>query len=1242
VARELFAREHGREPRDARELAGAVTRYSRPRRTTVAGYDLTFSPVKSVSTLWAVAPREVTAVIEAAHDAAVADALTFLEQQVLFTRQGKDGARQVETRGMVAAAFTHRDSRAGDPDLHTHVAVANKVQTLDGTWLAIYGRVLHQHVVAASETYNTALERHLAVKLGIRFSPRPDHPGAAVDRRGVREIDGVDPALCGRWSRRRADITTRQDQLSRQFQSAHGRPPTPLEQIAVAQQANLETRDQKHEPRSLSRQRATWRAEAVEVLGSAAALDAMVTTSLHPPLAALAAGTQVSPASVEQAARQVIGQVESRRATWQVWHLHAEAHRQVRDLNLDIHPDDITAVVAQVVDTAAHHLSVNLTPNLDPLTAPTPSPAGLAEPAVLRRSDGSSVYRHTGADHYSSTRILHVEQRITTAAGLVGGAAVAHDDIDLSLLEARLDGTTLNAGQRQLVHAMAGSGRRVQLALAPAGTGKTTAVRVLASAWAEHVGPVIGLAPSAAAAAVLADATGIPCDTLAKLVHHLDHHLDQPSQHTDQPSATGMDQHRPGVTGAIGPQTLVVVDEAGMADTLTLDRVITHALERGASVRLLGDDQQLAAVGAGGVLRDIATSHGATRLEQVVRFTHPAEAPASLALRAGDSSALGFYLDHDRVHVDDLTTTLDTVLTAWTRDRTAGRDSLMLAPTHDLVTALNTRARTTRLTADALTVAGGGIPQREVALSHGTHASVGDTIITRRNDRRLRVGRTDWVKNGDRWTITDTGTTGAVSVTNLHSGQRTTLPAGYVAAHVQLGYATTVHTAQGLTADTVHGIITGTETRQLLYTMLTRGRHENHAHVVLTANDVAHVADHAAGHGYGPQPPLPPTTATAAPRTATELLEQVIARDGAALSASTTRAHATDPAPQLLHAASRYDDAVLAAAETHLGPAWATHLETTAEHLRPGLTHAPAWPTLRTHLTLAQADGRHALPALTRAATARGLEDADDPAAVLLWRLDHDRPDTPAGPLPWLPAIPHHLTDDQTWGPYLTARAQRVTTLASHLRDQARRTAPGPDLAAPPAAAPAPVDELAPPQATLDQPWAQRISRLLTPDLLADLTVWRAAHGLPDDPRRPAGPPPSQPGPATTYWRRLIGRLNTSQSEQIRHWERVIIAHVGHRDDYTAELAHRLHQLHHIGTDIPATLTRAAALGPLPDDHATATLAYRIIVEVTNAPDTADTDATSTATSVPRQTKRPRHPGDLHPTAAPAPPGPSR
>ena len=265
VAREFFLSAHGREPMDARELAGQIAKDSRPRTQTVAGYDLTFSPVKSVSTLWAVAEPAVAAVIERAHQAAVKDALAFIEKHALFTRTGPQGIRQVNVRGLVAAAFTHRDSRAGDPDLHTHVAVANKVQTLDGRWLSIDGRVLFKANVAASETYNTALEQHLRETLGVRFAERP---GTDPAKRPIREIVGVDPRLNQRWSTRRAHIKTRRGELAIQFQDDHGRPPTPVEALHLAQQATLETRDAKHEPRSLAEQRTTWLNEAATCWGA--------------------------------------------------------------------------------------------------------------------------------------------------------------------------------------------------------------------------------------------------------------------------------------------------------------------------------------------------------------------------------------------------------------------------------------------------------------------------------------------------------------------------------------------------------------------------------------------------------------------------------------------------------------------------------------------------------------------------------------------------------------------------------------------------------------------------------------------------------------------------------------------------------------------------------------------------------------------------------------------------------------
>jgi ATP-dependent exoDNAse (exonuclease V) alpha subunit len=216
----------------------------------------------------------------------------------------------------------------------------------------------------------------------------------------------------------------------------------------------------------------------------------------------------------------------------------------------------------------------------------------------------------------------------------------------------------------------------------------------------------------------------------------------------------------------------VIIDEAGMADTLTLDTAVQFAINRGASVRLVGDDQQLAAIGAGGVLRDIKHTHGALRLTELHRFTDPAEAAASLALREGNPEALDFYLDHGRVHVGDLATTTQAAFTAWVSDRAAGLDTIMIAPTRNLAAELNRHARAHRV--DHSPTAS------EVALADGNRASVGDVIITRANDRRLRLTPTDWVKNGDRWTIIQVGQAN-LTVRHTRSHHTVRLPADYVA-----------------------------------------------------------------------------------------------------------------------------------------------------------------------------------------------------------------------------------------------------------------------------------------------------------------------------------------------------------------------------------------------------------------------------------------------------------------------------
>jgi len=1144
VAAEFFRAEHGREPVDARELAATIAKHSRPKTNAVAGYDLTFSPVKSVSVLWAIADPKTAAVIERAHQAAIKDALDFIESKALFTREGTNGVRQVDVRGLVATAFTHRDSRAGDPDLHTHVAVANKVQTLDGKWLAIDGRPLHKAVVSASETYNTALERHLVDALVVRFEERPSE---GARKRPVREIVGVDPELNRRFSKRRLSVEDRRKVLAAAFQATHGRPPTPVETIQLSQQATLETREAKHEPRSLAEQREAWNREAVEVLGTPQRVKQMVHGALNPKGAARSLADS---AWFAKTTDRIVATMEGARSTWQYWHVYAEAQRQVRAANVP------TNQVAQVVDLLVSEVldghSVSMARPWDTIS----------EPAELRRADGASVYTQAGADLFTSSKVLAAEQRLVDAAGRHDGYAVEAASVDLALLESTANGITLNAGQATLVREMAISGARLQLAIAPAGSGKTTAMRALASAWADGGGTIIGLAPSAAAADALRSQIDTQTDTLAKLTHSL-----------EQARQTGTAV--PEWVAGIDSSTLVVIDEAGMADTLSLDAAVSYILERGGSVRLIGDDQQLSAIGAGGVLRDIQATHGALQLTELVRFKDPAEGAASLALREGKAEALGFYLDRDRVHVGDLATMTEEVFAAWQADRAAGLDSIMLAPTRDLVSELNQQARAHRLDGiDPADVAAAGPVRR---LADGNEASIGELIITRENDRRLRTSATDWVKNGDRWTVLEIHDGGDLTVQHAQHGRTVRLPADYVAKATELGYACTVHTAQGVTADTMHGLATGTESRQQLYTMMTRGAHANHVYLEVVGDGDPHSVIH-------------PTLVR--PLTPTDILESMLARDDAQRSATSLIREHADPATRLGEAAQRYLDSLYVAAEDLLRHETTTGvdgstvnlvdaLDTAVETLAPGLSDEAAWPTLRAHLLLLGAAGENPVDALRAAAGDRELETARDRAAVLDWRLDASGlRNAGAGPLPWMPGIPARMAEDPHWGVYLAQRAHLVEQLAEQVHTRAAE------------------------QASLPV-WAQNGLR---PEAatVADVEVWRAAMQVPVDDRRPTGAPQLQKASAT-WQRRLNKAVTGDHTPALKEWRQLLytLAPQVRDDEFTPLLAERLAAMSRAGVTAHQLLRTATApdhpAGPLPDEHAAAAVWWRMARQLTPA-----------------------------------------
>ncbi|WP_284690600.1 ATP-dependent DNA helicase [Microbacterium tenebrionis] len=477
---------------------------------------------------------------------------------------------------------------------------------------------------------------------------------------------------------------------------------------------------------------------------------------------------------------------------------------------------------------------------------------------------------------------------------------------------------------------------------------KTTALRALHRAWTAAHGQdsVIGLAPSAAAAEVLGDSLGVRAENTAKFLH--EHHHGRWNLESGQ---------------------LVLVDESSLAGTLALDRIAAHAAEVGAKVVLIGDWAQLSAVETGGAFGTLVRDrHQVPELTDVRRFAHDWEKTASLGLRHGRPDALKSYNGQGRLIEDDAETMQDAIYTAWRADRDAGLRTLMIAGTGEMVAELNERARADLLTA-------GRVEAEGVRLHDGTTAGVGDLVVTRLNDRRLTTGRT-WVKNGDRWQVTHRYEDGSLAVRRLGKGDQPrgkalVLPAKYVREELELGYASTVHRAQGASVDTAHALVDPEKAaRELFYVAMTRGKHRNHAYVIVP--DPHEVEPHLDQRG---------------PLTILDRLAEVLGRSDADLSATETLKLEVDRHTSLSTLMDEYD---VLARETQIDR-WATLLDVApfAEDVADDVFTSPYYERLEAALARHEAAGHLASVALN--ALAPRLTPGDeqtDPAAQLATMLD--------------------------------------------------------------------------------------------------------------------------------------------------------------------------------------------------------------------------------------------------------------
>ena len=804
VGAQMFRDERGIEPSNA-QLVQFVAQNSKAPQKAVAGYDLVFTPPKSVSIAWGLGDEQLRRGIESAHERAIQDVIRHLEKNVVMTRRGRNGVRQIDTAGgVIGTKYRHWDSRAGDPNLHDHVVIANRVQGVDGQWSSIDGRMIYAYGVEASELYNARVQQYVTELTGLQFEAR-----SLNGKKPVHEIVGIDDEMVRAFSSRRGEISAALEQVTAQFVEAHGYAPSEKQLIQLAQQATLATRPAKEGVHSLEELHAEWVAQAhvlreqgVDLPVEGALAEKLKKASAEYEQNILQAKRQQAYESpVQEHAAAIVARLEESRSTWRRTHVNAEVLRYGRDMGLNEKQD------AALLSSIREHLNAEM--------LPLHAQSQRLTPREFMRADGVSQHQKINYELFTSERVLAAESAILDAATQQVIPASSLDVFEMEAEKRRaelaLQGYALPEGQERMAREFATSDKLLVVGIGAAGAGKTSSTRLAVNAIEASGGRVVGMAPTAAAAAVMREEMGIEADTVDKI----------------------LSDWKNGAPVSLRAGDVLLVDEAGMVSTPKFQQILQLAQERGALVRALGDYRQLSAVGSGGALRLVDREVGAAHLDELFRFKNPDEAAATLALRepplVGADAPFDWYKDQGRVVAGESDVMVEQVFTAWRDDTTAGKQSIMIASTNETVGKLNDLAQ-----AHAMERGHVHPEHGSVRLHNEARAHVGDVIVTRKNARRLTVNSgQDFVKNGDLWRVSQVHDNGAMTVQHLEHGGKVTLPAAYAAQSVELGYAATIHRAQGATVDTAHALVDSSTDRAGAYVALTRGRESNTLYVSL-------------------------------------------------------------------------------------------------------------------------------------------------------------------------------------------------------------------------------------------------------------------------------------------------------------------------------------------------------------------------------------------------------------------------
>ena len=736
--------------------------------------EMTINGPKSLSVAAALHP-----VVSEALDRAQQDALAEIQRwlaQHSVTRVGPLGKQEiVPIEHMQVVGITHRTSRAGDPHRHIHMQIGTRVWAA-GKWRALSTGALmkQQGAIRALGTAVIAAHPELAAVL--------DRHGLTLDP-ATGEVVELQP-FNGLMSKRGEQVRRNLERLEAEWEAAHpGESMGPVVSSRLTAKAWAYERPAK-KPTTL-REEAAWLTELRE-----AGYDPATLRRPQP-----SAPASLDELSVQQIASRTLDRCAAAASAWTRHTVQEYATRIITEAGVRATGAELRELIAVATRLAFEDCFSILQPD-----AATPE--------------------HVA--HLTSLRVMQAETELRDLLT----ARIPDREPKRPNVQEAAQACGLDAGQESAAAAVASADPLV-IVEGAAGAGKTTMLGVAIEVAAQHGRVSRVVAPTLRAAQVAHEELGVPTTSVAALVH----------VHGWRWNADGVWSRL--VVGDIDPETgrtytgapevlrlargeRVIVDEAGMLDQDTAMALLTVCAEAGATVALVGDRAQLAAVGRGGVLDIAAQIRGRTfDMAEVHRFSDPAYAEVTVRMRDGRNpggvfdqlAALGLI----RLHASS-----DEVREHIAQQRNDG--DAVTVTSNDDAAQINDRIRDERtrrgLVDDTTTATGSD------SLSIGR----GDLIQTRKNDTDLGVAnRQQWIVQH----ITEDGTITAREASSGRKLPRTVrLPAYYISEHAHLSYATTTYGVQGATTNRSHTILTDATSAASVYVGMTRGRNENLLHIV--------------------------------------------------------------------------------------------------------------------------------------------------------------------------------------------------------------------------------------------------------------------------------------------------------------------------------------------------------------------------------------------------------------------------